>query len=46
MVKMMSKLIRQQATPEVDIDVLTGDLTEYHYLLAVFEEKVEKGEGR
>ena len=40
--QMMSKLLRQQAAPEVDIDVFTGDLTEYHYFLAVFEEVVEK----
>ena len=39
---MISKLLRQQAAPEVDIDVFTGDLTEYHYFLAVFEEVVEQ----
>ena len=37
---MMSKLLRQQAAPEVDFDVFTGDPTEYHYFLAVFEEVV------
>ena len=42
MAQMMSKLLRQQAAPEVDIDVFTGDPTEYHYFLAVFEEVVEK----
>ena len=42
MALMMSKLLRQQAAPEVDIDVFTGDPTEYHYFLAVFEEVVEK----
>ena len=26
----------------MDIDVFTGDTTEYHYFLAVFEEMVEK----
>ena len=42
MAQMMSKLLRQLAAPEVDIDVFTGDPTEYHYFLAVFEEVVEK----
>ena len=42
MAQMMSKLLRQQAAPEVDIDVFTGDPTKYHYFLAVFEEVVEK----
>ena len=38
----MSKLLRQQAAPEVDIDVFTGNPTEYHYFLAAFDEVVEK----
>ena len=38
----MSKLLRQQADPEVGIDVFTGGPTEYHYFLAVFEKVVEK----
>ena len=42
MAQMMNKLFRQQAAPEVDIDVFTGDPTEYLYFLAVFEEVVEK----
>ena len=42
MAQMMSKLLKQQAAPEVDIDVFTGDPTKYHYFLAVFEEVVEK----
>ena len=42
MAQMMNKLLRQQAAPEVDIDVFTGDPTEYLYFLAVFEEVVEK----
>ena len=42
MAQMMSKLLRQQAVPEVDIDVFTGDPTEYHYFLEVFEEVVEE----
>ena len=41
MVQMMSELLRQQAAPEVDIDVFTGNPTEYHYFIAVFEEVVE-----
>ena len=40
--QIMSKLLRQQAAPEVDIDVFTGDPTKYHYFLAVFEEVVKK----
>ena len=42
MVQLMNKLLRQQAAPEVHIDVFTVDPTEYHYFLAVFEEVVEK----
>ena len=42
MAQMMSKLLRQKAAPEVDIDVFTGDPTKYHYFLAVFEEVVDK----
>ena len=38
MAQMMSKLLRQQAAPEVDIDVFTGDPTKYHYFLLVFQE--------
>ena len=42
MAQMMSKLLRQKAAPEVDIDVFTGDPTKYHYFFAVFEEVVDK----
>ena len=42
MVGMMSKLLRQQAAPDVDIDIFSGDPVEYHYFIAVFEEVVEK----
>ena len=38
----MSKLIRQQAAPDVDIDIFSGDPVDYHYFIAVFEEVVEK----
>ena len=41
MAQMMSKLLRQKAALEVDIDVFTGDPTECYYFLAVFEEVVE-----
>ena len=39
---MMSKLLRQQAAPDVDIDIFSGDPVDYHYFIAVFEEVVEK----
>ena len=42
MEQMMSMLLRQQAAPEVDIDVFTGYPTQYHYFSAVFEEVVGK----
>ena len=42
MVAMMSKLLRQQAAPDVDIDIFTGDPVDYHCFIAVFDEVVEK----
>ena len=42
MVARMSKLLRQQVAPDVDIDIFTGDLVDYHYFVAVFDEVVEK----
>ena len=42
MVAMMSKLLRQQAAPDVDIVIFTGDPVDYHYFIAVFDEVVEK----
>ena len=42
MVAMMSKLLRQQAAPDVDIDIFTADPVDYHYFIAVFGEVVEK----
>ena len=42
MMAMMSKLLRQQAAPNVDIDIFTGDPVDYHYFIAVFDEVVEK----
>ena len=42
MVGMMSKLIRKQAAPDVDINIFSGDPADYHFVIAVFEEVVEK----
>ena len=39
---MMSKLLRQQAAPDVDINIFSGDPVDNHYFIAVFEEVVEK----
>ena len=36
MMVMMSKLLRQQGAPDVDIDIFTGDPVDYHYFIAVF----------
>ena len=41
MVVMMSKLLRQQAAPDTDINIFNGDPADYHYFLPVFEEVVE-----
>ena len=40
--RMMSKLLRQYAAPDVDIDILSDHTVGYHYFIAVFEEVVEK----
>ena len=42
MVVMMSKLLRQQGAPDVDIDIFTGDPVDYHYFIAVFNKVFEK----
>ena len=42
MVAMMSKLLRQQAAPDDDIDIFTGDPVHYHYFFDVFDEVVVK----
>ena len=42
MVVMMGKLLREQAAPDVDVDIFTGDPVDYHYFIAVFDEVVEK----
>ena len=39
---MMSKLLRQQPAPDVDIDIFSGDPFHYHYFITAFEEVVEK----
>ena len=40
MVAMMSKLLRQQAAP--DVKIFNGDPVDYHYFIAVFDELIEK----
>ena len=40
MVAMMSKLLRQQAAP--DVEIFNGDPVDYHYFIAVFDELIEK----
>ena len=42
MLEMMSKLLKQQTAPDVDIYIFSGDPVDYHYFIAVFEEVVEK----
>ena len=42
MVAMISKLLRQQAAPDADINTFTSDPVDYHYFIAVFDEVVEK----
>ena len=42
MVAMMRKFLRQQAAPDVDINIFTNDSVGYHYFVAVFDEVVEK----
>ena len=42
MVAMMSKLLRQQASLDVDSNIFKGDPVDYHYFIAVFDEVVEK----
>ena len=40
--RMMRKLLRQYAAPDVDIDILSDHPVGYHYFRAVFEEVLEK----
>ena len=37
MAAMMAKLLRQQAAPDVDIDIFTGDPVGYHCSIAVLK---------
>ena len=39
---MMSKLLKQQIAPDVDINIFIGDPVDYCYFNAVFEEVVQK----
>ena len=40
--EMICKLINEQSAPEIDIDVFGGNPVEFHKLMAVFDEAVEK----
>ena len=42
MVGMVSKLLKQQAFPDVDIGIFSDDPVDYHNFIVVFEEVVEK----
>ena len=42
MVAVMSKLLRQQAAPDVNTDIFTRNPVDYHCFIAVFDEVVEK----
>ena len=39
---MLCQLLQQQGAPEVDIEVFSVDLLEYHYFMEIFKEVVEK----
>ena len=45
MVAIMSTLLRQQATPDVDVVIFTSNSVEYHYFIAVFDKVVQKNIG-
>ena len=38
---MMCELLRQQAAPELEIDIFDGNPMDFHYFMAVFREVVE-----
>ena len=42
MLEMMSRLLRKQTARDVDTDVLTSDRVNYHYLIVVFDDVVQK----
>ena len=37
----MCELLRQQAAPELEIDIFDGNLMDFHYFIGVFKEVVE-----
>ena len=39
---MLCKMMKQQSTPEIDLDVFDGNPLNFHYFMAVFRETVEK----
>ena len=42
MVAIMIKLLRQQAAPDVDINIFTSDPVDCHYFIAGFDKMVKK----
>ena len=42
MVAMMSKMLREQATPDVDTTIFNGAPVDYHYIIKVFDEMFKK----
>ena len=40
--EVLCNLVKQQSVPDVDLDVFDGDPFEYHYLMTLFHELVEK----
>ena len=43
--KMMCQLLKEQSAPDIDIDVFSRNPMDFHYLMAVFSEIVEKKVG-
>ena len=41
MIEMLCRLLRQQATPEVDVEVFDGNPLNFKYFISVFKEVVE-----
>ena len=42
MVVMMSKMLREQAMPDIDTHIFTGDPVDYRYIIKVFDEMFKK----
>ena len=42
MMAMMSKMLREQATPDVDTTIFNGAPVDYHYIIKVFDEMFKK----